>query len=51
MSHRKCQTCGAPLWLAWLLFGWPWQRRLVRFRWARDCNDLLLPEVVGRKLY
>jgi hypothetical protein len=38
---RKCSTCGIPLWMAFMLFGWPWQRREQRFADAADCVDLL----------
>lgn len=38
---RKCPTCGAPLWLAWLLMGKPWEKRWRRFRDAVDCIDVL----------
>jgi len=40
MLH-KCRTCGIPLWMAWLLFGKPWQRRERRLADATDCTDLL----------
>jgi hypothetical protein len=43
VMKRKCRTCGAPLWLAWLLMGRPWQQRQRRFAEAADCIDLLPP--------
>jgi hypothetical protein len=41
---KKCRTCGVPLWMAWLLMGWPWTLRLKRLRDATDCVDLLPKE-------
>jgi len=37
----KCQTCGIPLWLAWLLMARPWQERMRSFADATDCSHLL----------
>ena len=41
VMKRKCQTCGIPLWIAWLLMGKPWQRRERRLVDAIDCIDVL----------
>jgi hypothetical protein len=38
---KRCRTCGIPLWMAWQLFGWPWERRVKRYRDAVNCTDLL----------
>jgi hypothetical protein len=29
------------LWLAWLLYGWPWTPRVGRLRSARNCIQML----------
>ena len=39
---RTCRSCGIPLWLAWALFGLPWQRRLRSYADATDCIHLLV---------
>ena len=38
---RFCKTCGIPLYIAWILYAWPWQKRVKSYRDARDCTDLL----------
>lgn len=38
---RRCRTCGMPIWKAWLMLGWPFQRRAKAFKDAEDCVDLL----------
>ena len=43
---RRCRTCGIPLWMAWLLFASPWKRRMVPFRRATDCTQLLAHDAV-----
>jgi len=38
---RRCKTCGGHLWIIYFLIGFPFQKRVKRFRDAEDCIDLL----------
>ncbi len=38
---KLCMTCGAPLWLVWLITGWPWEKRVKTLKETMDCTDLL----------
>ena len=36
----KCKTCGLPLWFAYFIMGRPLEKRIKKFKEARDCVDL-----------
>ncbi len=38
---RRCKTCKGLLIIGYLTMGLPWQKRVMSFRIAEDCTDLL----------
>ena len=38
---KRCDTCGLPLWISWILMGRPWRKRIRAFREAHNCTELL----------
>jgi hypothetical protein len=47
---RKCKTCGIPLWIAYFIYGFPFQERAELFKDADDCVDLIT-KAQADKLY
>jgi len=43
---RRCERCGMPLFVAWLFWGFFWQKRKMRISDARVCEDLV-PQWIG----
>jgi len=41
MSVRRCTTCQIPLWFSWLIQGWPWKKRIRKYRDATNCIHCL----------
>jgi hypothetical protein len=47
---RFCKTCGIPLFIAWLLYSWPWEKRVKKYKDADDCVDLLAHDWLKKEI-
>lgn len=48
MNLKRCKTCGCYLIFSFLVIGFPWTKRVKRFKEAVDCIDLLPIKIVEK---